>query len=628
MTKIESSVSVLALVTVSAAKQVSAQSAVYQGTVSNYGVAAHPAEGLSGLLALRFRSTATLTGRATIGAPLGGSGPYQGRIWRDTLILRSVSDAGDTIFWLARINGDTLQGPYIVLGGQSQGQGGVWQVARVSGPRVVPRRQSARPFPDSVSLEEALAPFSRLPRTARGARPPPESPLPLGPLVARSPPAEERVPMQPWAHGSGGAGARWVGWAALGLIAVFALWVASFGRDLGQIRRDRRVLLALIFVPGLYATLAVSLGLVIAIAGAVIYCVYLLASLVNIMPVGVMLLVGLGALYGIGVLLNGMIESVQRASMSTLALPLVGEDAPGLFHRLELLCRQMDCTVPQSVVLELGPSFFVTEAKVRTPTGVSKGRTLCISAPLLRLLSVEEFVAIVAHEMAHFTGADTAFSRRFYPVYRGTAVAIRGLNDITSNAARNQNAAYMGCSLVIPLMLLHWYLGAFARLERTIGRQRELRADTLAAQHTSRGATASALVKVHAYAPAWAGTTELVHEAAIQNKAYRNLSELFAGWAARATDLIPTALHGSQMMPPHPTDTHPSLKDRLENLGYVDGSTPIPLEGESAASLIPGLERLELKLTELFTWVIVEQGRSNLPPAHATSSVPPSPPAA
>ena len=43
----------------------------------------------------------------------------------------------------------------------------------------------------------------------------------------------------------------------------------------------------------------------------------------------------------------------------------------------------------------LDANFFVTEAEVRTPTGPCRGRTLSCSLPLARILTVEEFTAIV-----------------------------------------------------------------------------------------------------------------------------------------------------------------------------------------------------------------------------------------
>lgn len=198
------------------------------------------------------------------------------------------------------------------------------------------------------------------------------------------------------------------------------------------------------------------------------------------------------------------------------------------------------------------------------------------------------------------------------PVYRGSSVAIAALQSVSDGDS--DSAAWMGAALILPLWLLTIYLHAFARLERRIGRERELRADLIAARQTSSSVVASALTKVHAFAPAWSGVERLVIDAAKEHKGYRNVSRMFADWAAGNTgELVSRTLTGSQSELTHPTDSHPPLRDRLLNLGI---SEPIPgllPTGEPAVALVPDLERLEEELSELLSALaaqLVSEGRT------------------
>lgn len=607
-----------------AARPLCAQERVYSGTASNLGYPNSLGGGTTGTFELRLRGAAPMHGSLTVGAPLGGSGSAVTAVWADTVIVRSISEAGDTIVWLAQLRADSLRGPYLIVGGASAGQGGRWSAVRASGPRIGPAWRAARPFPDSVSMAVAFGSFTYGPSGSPGAWTmndliPPSAP----PFRPRPEDAEDRL-LAALRHQQG-AEWRWVRpleWAILLFVAVA---LVAMGRDLRFIWSDQRVLLAGAFVPGLYLVLAVSILLDVGVAALVIYLLFRLAMLVHRVPVGILALIGFGALMGLVALAQGAIASVRRAKVYVHGVPLDRAAAGPLFDLVHQLCERMGCAPPHSVVLEMGPSFFVTEARVETFNGRAHGRTLCVSAPLMRLLSVREFTGVVAHEMAHFTGSDTAFSRHFYPVYRGTTVAIGGLASIMN--AKGDSAIWLSVALFLPLMLLNAYLGVFARIERGIGRQRELRADSLAAGQTSPAAMGSALAKVHAYAPQWSGAGDAIRQAATEDLVFTNLSRHFADWAAGEQALVPAVVSETAVQVTHPTDTHPPLSVRLANLGLPADRAPDLEPFGGAADLIPGLDPLEEDLTKGVTSIVLEQSRAlGLPaPARGGSGMPPVP---
>ena len=73
--------------------------------------------------------------------------------------------------------------------------------------------------------------------------------------------------------------------------------------------------------------------------------------------------------------------------------------------------------------------------------------------------------AVIGHELGHFRGADTAYSRKFAPVYSGLSHAIDTLQDEDKGA---DSLAKLPAISMLSLML-----ALFARNERRISRDRE-----------------------------------------------------------------------------------------------------------------------------------------------------------
>jgi hypothetical protein len=115
-----------------------------------------------------------------------------------------------------------------------------------------------------------------------------------------------------------------------------------------------------------------------------------------------------------------------------------------------------------------------------------------------------------------------------------------------------------------PATLLGFFLNAVNEDERP-GGGREARADRVAAAVAGADALASALVKVHAFAPAWEAVVDAMAFAVHSRTQYVNASALFHDVVSsnagpeRVRGLVPQELG-------HPTDRHPPLAQRLEAL--------------------------------------------------------------
>ena len=102
------------------------------------------------------------------------------------------------------------------------------------------------------------------------------------------------------------------------------------------------------------------------------------------------------------------------AAFTPDALPIEGrlvasEEAPGLWALLHELVARLGSLRPDNIVVGLTGGFFVSSGPKRLrPAGTTlSGRTLYLPLPALPLLRADEVAAVIAHELAHFSGGDT-----------------------------------------------------------------------------------------------------------------------------------------------------------------------------------------------------------------------------
>lgn len=344
-----------------------------------------------------------------------------------------------------------------------------------------------------------------------------------------------------------------------GLLVIVAIVLAAAAG------RDHRWLLA-VFRPGLYLTAVGATALILAHAAIVAVGLTLVVrAAATGMPPFILGAILVGALAGVRAVPRAIVGTVRRARVFVLAGRVSRVEAPELWQRVEAVAARLRALPPDEIVVGLGCGFFVTESDVDTPNGACRGRTLCCSLPLARLFTLDEFTAVVAHELGHFRGGDTAISQRFYPIYRGTAQAIVELEASGDGLRR--------IALMPALALFDVFFARFAASERALARERELAADAAAVEATSARVLAAALVKMHACQPLWDEAFEEAARTPIQGRGpgpvpAPNASALFAAAAGRA--VAPALLDGIlETRTAHPTDSHPSLAERLEALGVT-----------------------------------------------------------
>ena len=278
--------------------------------------------------------------------------------------------------------------------------------------------------------------------------------------------------------------------AALGIGLMLLIGLA------GALSRSSRSLLLVLFRPGLYLTILALSGIIFLHAVLAMGAIYYgEGELLGRIHYGIMLAIGLGALTGTAAMIGSAFSAVKRATTTVVGKKLDLGKAHPLGEFLQDLTTKVGTSMPDNVVVRLTPNFFVTEANVRCLDGVLNGRTLYLSLPLSRMLTRSEMASVLGHELGHYKGRDTAFSRKFYPIYRGTAQSPLPLRQ-TSETERKE--------LPMPAVwTLSYFYNCFASAESKLGRERELHADAIAAQVTSGRTIGIALLKVCAFAPLW-----------------------------------------------------------------------------------------------------------------------------
>ncbi len=217
-------------------------------------------------------------------------------------------------------------------------------------------------------------------------------------------------------------------------ILIFTILIFVFIFSLGFLSRQNRNFLFYLFRPGLFISQICAAVLVAANAGILVFSIYLTESF-YLGKVHIFLIGGLGLVAGltaISVFIKSFIP-IKDVETRIFGEVLNKDKYPTIWQFIDLLAKKIGTEPPNTIIAGLDPTFFVTEAKVICFNGEIRGRSLFISLPFCRAVTTQEFSAIIGHEMGHFVGKDTKWSKKFYPVYRGSIDTIFSLDYSGSN---------------------------------------------------------------------------------------------------------------------------------------------------------------------------------------------------
>jgi Zn-dependent protease with chaperone function len=220
-----------------------------------------------------------------------------------------------------------------------------------------------------------------------------------------------------------------------------------------------------------------------------------------------------------------------------------------IWQDLDRICAKVGSRTPHRIVAGIDDAFFVTEHPVTVNGNVHEGRTLYVSLPLLKALNGTQADAVMAHEMAHFSGEDTLYSRKIGPLLARYQASL--------------SALHSGFISIPVFYFMLCFRSLFEISLKRLSRQREFRADRIASEAASREDIVNALLRTSAYSQ-YRSTIEQKLFDEQQKLDVLNISQrVEAGFKPFASAFVSDgrALGAATS---HPFDSHPSFKERAD----------------------------------------------------------------
>jgi Zn-dependent protease with chaperone function len=161
---------------------------------------------------------------------------------------------------------------------------------------------------------------------------------------------------------------------------------------------------------------------------------------------------------------------------------------PRLFAEISSIARSAGQQMPHDVYLV--PEVNAWVAQRGGLAGLGSRRVMALGVPLMALLTVSQFRAVLAHEFGHYHAGDTKLSPWIYK----TRMAI--LRTVKNLASHRSYLAYLS-------YLFKWYAEMFLRITLAISRAQEYAADQLAARLAGSQALIDGLKQLHRGDAAW-----------------------------------------------------------------------------------------------------------------------------
>jgi len=387
----------------------------------------------------------------------------------------------------------------------------------------------------------------------------------------------------------------WTSLAGIGLILTYIISSKATGTN-----RDA---ISSIFPKLIPLSIFAIAGLVIVQGGILVYSTYLfLVYYVGIVWLWPLVVVSIGALLGAYALVNTLSNFNEPLIHNEFGTVISKTKTPQVWEMVRKIAKDINAQVPNNIILGLQPNFYATAANVALIDLEKRqnlsGRTLYLSSPLMRILTVQELESIIGHEIGHFSGADTEYSLKFAPLHRGLGTSI----EMLSNSTGNFLAKIVNLPAIAILSLMYHM---FAINDLAISREREFAADRIGIHIGSKEGLASGLGKVVIYSHLWETIRQNNVNRLNDGKISKNLSKVFqdsSTYDLSNEDLSDTIRIILLSRISHPTNTHPTLFERFENINYHTENLSIEVLttiGASIKELIPEYESIEEQLTML-----------------------------
>jgi Zn-dependent protease with chaperone function len=270
---------------------------------------------------------------------------------------------------------------------------------------------------------------------------------------------------------------------------------------------------------------------------------------------------------------------------------------PRLFAEIERLATSLNEPAPQEVYLIPDVNAWVADRGGWLDGG--ERRIMGLGLPLLQILTVSRFRAVLAHEFAHYYGGDTRLGPWVYKTRAAMVRTLLGLGRPSAvlNVVTRVALARLAYHVVTRVLIAYWNL--FLRITQRISRRQELRADELACSVAGSRALIEGLQDIHrgaAAASAYWGEFRQVIAAGYRPPIAEGFARFIA--AGEIRDALGAQLTKDLAHPQaRPFDSHPPLRERLVAAGRLPAGNE-PQNDLPAISLIDDVAGLEGQLLQ------------------------------
>ena len=271
---------------------------------------------------------------------------------------------------------------------------------------------------------------------------------------------------------------------------------------------------------------------------------------------------------------------------------------PHFFAELDTIANSLNEQLPGEVYLIREVNAWVSERGGFM--GFGGRRVMGVGLPLLSVLTISQFRAVLAHEFAHYYGGDTRLGPFVYKSRDGMIRTLQSLGEPSAilRFVARYGFAYVLYRAVVGTMVAYWKL--FLRATQLISRKQEYRADELACRVVGSQALIDGLRTIHGADLAVSSYWNREIGPLVASGFMAPIGEGFRRFVTApkiAKTIFEHVDRNLQEAKTDPYDSHPPLRDRIAAAGKWPSSTQ-PREDARASTLLDNLDAAELELLQ------------------------------
>jgi heat shock protein HtpX len=325
-------------------------------------------------------------------------------------------------------------------------------------------------------------------------------------------------------------------------------------------------------------------------------CIYLPILWITYSPSIYALMALLAGLVLSGIMVTSLIPRRDKFAPPGACLQLSRQ--PRLFAEINQIAKSLGEELPSDIFAVLDVNAWVAERGGWM--GIGDHRVMGLGLPLLQVLTVSQFRAVLAHEFSHYYTGDTSLAPWVYRARASMALTLSRLEsrpEYIRLLTRNAGAAAV-YFIVIGILSFYWKL--LLRTTMLVSRRQEFRADQLACWMAGSAALVEGLSTIPGASAVfplyWQHEVLPVLQQGCRPPILEGFKEFLTSpdISGIVSNIVTAELKGGKT---NPEDTHPPLGERIAAAELLPERKELRNE-LPAISLVEDLPLLELQILE------------------------------